>query len=170
MRFKDFLLLEEMFDSDNGYKAEQTTSDNEVVFDIQTGEARDYRFVFTKHKDDIYTAELGYAGSGKSDIVQITTDFYDVNKVVATLVGIFTGFYLSITSAKTIIYKFQPNVDKGYKLLARSIFKKELSNYFSVIEDKDHKDFGDKKYIVVHNNRNTAADPDFEEIEKILRD
>ena len=85
-------------------------------------------------------------------------------------VKIFTGFYLSITSAKTIIYKFQPNVDKGYKLLARSIFKKELSNYFSVIEDPDHKDFGDKKYIVVHNNRNTAADPDFEEIEKILRD
>ena len=40
MKFQDFLLLEEMFDADNGYKAEQTTSDNDVVFDIETGEVR----------------------------------------------------------------------------------------------------------------------------------
>jgi hypothetical protein len=26
MKFQDFLLLEEMFDADNGYKAEQTTN------------------------------------------------------------------------------------------------------------------------------------------------
>lgn len=170
MRFVDFLLLEEMFDSDNGYKAEQTTSDNEVVFDIETGEARNYRFIFKKHEDDVYVAELGYADTGKADIVQITTDFYDVNKVVSTLVGIFTGFYLSVTSAKTVVYKFQSNVDKGYKLLVHSIFKKELSNYFSVIDDNDEKDYGNKKYIVIHNNRNTAADPDKDTIEKILRD
>lgn len=171
MKFQDFLLLEEMFDADNGYKAEQTTSDNDVVFDIETGEARNYRFTFTKHDDNLYVAQLGYAGTGKDDIVQITSDFYDVNKVVSTLVGIFTGFYLSVTSAKTVVYKFQSNVDKGYKLLVHSIFKKELSNYYSLVElDDDVKDYGDKKYIVIHNNRNSGEDPDKDTIEKALRD
>lgn len=171
MKFKDFLLLEEMFDSDNGYKAEQTTSGDDVVFDIKTGEVRNYRFTFTKHDDNLYIAELGYAGNGKSDIVQITSDFYDVNKLVSTVVGIFTGFYLSVTTAKTIAYKFQNNVDKGYKLLIHSIFKKELSNYYSIVnDDKDLKDYGAKKYIVIHNNRNSGADSDPETIEKALRD
>ncbi len=94
-----------------------------------------------------------------------------IRSTISTLVGIFTGFYLSVTSAKTVVYKFQSNVDKGYKLLVHSIFKKELSNYYSLVElDDDVKDYGAKKYIVIHNNRNSGEDPDKDTIEKALRD
>lgn len=150
MKFREFMLLEEMFKSDNGYHSSQHSDGSKVVFDIETGEARDYRFVFSKKSGDSYIAELGYKESGKSDISNIKSEFYDVDKLISTLVGIFTGFYMSTDNANIIEYKFGRNVDNSYKLLVHSIVKKELSNYFKLSDDKF--DANNAKQITIYKN------------------
>lgn len=164
MKFKDYILLEEMFESDNGYKTSQRKVGDLLIFDILTNEARDYRFIFTL-KNDLYLGELGYA-KDDNNIVEIKSDFYDVNKLISTLIGIFTGFYMYGNDSSQIIYKFHRGVDKGYKLLVHSLFKKELKNYFNEIMN-DTSDYGDKNYIVIKSNRNTDPDPTDDTILKV---
>ena len=133
MKFRDYL-LEEMFKSDKGYKATQRKDGNKIVFDIETDESRDYRFVFTPSGNETYIAELGYATGDKSGITNITSDFYDTNTLISTLISIFTGFYMSTESGNIIKYKFGKNTDKSYKLLVHSIIKKDLVMYFKIKE------------------------------------
>lgn len=146
MKFKDFL-LEEMFKSEKGYTATQRKDGNKIVFDIETGESRDYRFVFTPSGNETYIAELGYSHGDKSDIVQIKSDFYDMDKLISTIIGIFNGFYMEVDKGNIIKYKFGKNTDKSYRLLIYSIIKKDLANYFKLPYD-----FNDDNEIIIYRN------------------
>ena len=140
LKLKSEFKLNEMFESDDGYKTVQSESNNTITFHIETNEARDYKCVFVKNGND-YTCELMYDNND-----EIKDDFYNTNKLISTLVGIFTGFYLSYT-CDTITYKMQPNIDKSVYLLIISIFKNELKTYYVIVDSSPER-------IIVRDNRN----------------
>lgn len=150
--------LSEIIDSVNGYRIKKRQVKGGVSYDILTEEARDYRFVFREYSTGIYLAKLGYKEDGNYKISQIKDDFYDAEKLVNTLITIFGSFYEDIISAKSIVYKFQRDVDNSYKLMVYAIFKKYLSKNYKIIDVKDSEadendDFGSKKCIVMTSNR-----------------
>lgn len=169
MKFIEF--LSEMFEKENGYKTTQRTNGKDIIFDILTEEDRDYRFIFKSKGNGIYVSELGFTGNTTSDTDEITGDFYDVDRIISTIVGIFTTFYLNVTDAQEIVYKFQRDSNKSYRLLINSIFKKELSNYFNIITlDNDDKNFDNKKFLIVRSNRaNSPNDLTLQKITKLLK-
>ncbi len=166
MKFKDFL-LEEMFQDDNGYKTVKFEVGKETIFDLSTDEIRDYRFKFLDKDNGNYIGVLGYKGKDKSDIVEIRDDFYDTPKLISSLIGIFTGFYVGNSNVNTVIYKFQEGVDKSYKLLVNSIFKKELKNYYTIVP-QETSDYGSIKYIVLNTNRRSGQQLSQDQIENLI--
>ena len=159
-----------MFEKENGYSTEKSTIGQDIIYDISTNEEQDYRFIF-RHKDnDVYVAELGYKGSSKNDTDEITGDFYDVNKVISTVVGIFIGFYLAGVESSAIIYKFQLRSNKSYRLLINSLFKKELTNYYNLITTDGSKNFDTKRYLLIRSNRSTSQETFTEDqIENLIK-
>lgn len=169
MKFVEF--LSEMFEKENGYKTIQSNLGKDIIFDISTEEDRDYRFIFKNKGDGIYVSELGFTGNTRGDTDEISGDFYDVDRIISTLVGIFTTFYLNVTDVQEVIYKFQRDSNKSYRLLVNSIFKKELSNYFNIINlDNDDKNFDNKRFILIRSNRaNSPNELSLQKITKLIK-
>ena len=162
--------LNELFESDNGYNTSKSKFGNNIIFDIDTEEDRNYRFIFKHIKDGLYVSELGYVGNSKDDTNEISGDFYDVNKVISTLVGIFTSLYLDETSIEEIVYKFQLSSNKSYRLLINSIFKKELKNYYNIVDLEDDSNFDTKRFLLIKSNRTSqVTNLTTKEIIKILK-
>lgn len=158
MKFKTF--LNEMF-NDNPYVTEiRINNRNRIIFDIYTDNVQNYRMSFVRVKyneDKLYIAKFGYAGVG-DEVLEITDEFYDVHRVIATVQEIFIGLYINMNSRKididNIVYEFGETDKKSYKLLVNAIFKKDLSVYYNLIDvENDINDFGSRRFLVIHNNK-----------------
>lgn len=158
MKFKTF--LNEMF-NDNPYVTEiRINNRNRIIFDIYTDNVQNYRMSFVRVKyneDKLYIAKFGYAGVG-DEVLEITDEFYDVHRVIATVQEIFIGLYINMNSRKididNIVYEFGETDKKSYKLLVNVIFKKDLSVYYNLIDvENDINDFGSRRFLVIHNNK-----------------
>ena len=158
MKFKTF--LNEMF-NDNPYVTEiRINNRNRIIFDIYTDNVQNYRMSFVRVKyneDKLYVAKFGYAGAG-DEVLEITDEFYDIYRVIATIQEIFIGLYINMNSRKididNIIYEFGETDKKSYKLLINAIFKNDLSTYYNLIDvENDIKDFGSRRFLVIHNNK-----------------
>lgn len=168
MKFIDFVLTE-MFKDDNGYKINKNKVGSNFVFDLSTGEARDYRMVFTDKENGIYIAELGYQGSGKDDIIEIKGEFYNADTLLISVVNIFTGFYMSASNINTVIYKFQHGTNKSYKILVDSLFKKELKNYYTKVDlGQKISDYGSVPYIIINSNKGVKTQITSEFVDDLL--
>jgi hypothetical protein len=141
MKFKDFLK-----ESKNAYEFTTEKTGNSYVFNITTGQIRDYRLSIDNDE-----ARLGYA-SGKKEISPIKEDFYDTSMITNTIIDIFTGIYLQ-DNLETFKFMFQKGVDKTYKLLIMTIFKKELSNYYKIVTDTDTVHYINDNFIVLRDVR-----------------
>ena len=158
MKFKTF--LNEMF-NDNPYVTEiRINNRNRIIFDIYTDNVQNYRMSFVRVKyneDKLYVAKFGYAGAG-DEVLEITDEFYDIYRVIASIQEIFIGLYINMNSRKididNIIYEFGETDKKSYKLLINAIFKNDLSTYYNLIDvENDIKDFGSRRFLVIHNNK-----------------
>ncbi len=158
MNFKTFLT--EMF-NDNPYVTEiRINNRNRIIFDIYTDNVQNYRMSFVRVKyneDKLYVAKFGYAGAG-DEVLEITDEFYDIYRVIATIQEIFIGLYINMNSRKididNIIYEFGETDKKSYKLLINAIFKNDLSTYYNLIDvENDIKDFGSRRFLIIHNNK-----------------
>ena len=158
MKFKTF--LNEMF-NDNPYVTEiRINNRNRIIFDIYTDNVQNYRMSFVRVKyneDKLYVAKFGYAGAG-DEVLEITDEFYDIYRVIASIQEIFIGLYVNMNSRKididNIIYEFGETDKKSYKLLINAIFKNDLSTYYNLIDvENDIKDFGSRRFLVIHNNK-----------------
>ena len=158
MKFKTF--LNEMF-NDNPYVTEiRINNRNRIIFDIYTDNVQNYRMSFVRVKyneDKLYVAKFGYAGAG-DEVLEITDEFYDIYRVIASIQEIFIGLYINMNSRKididNIIYEFGETDKKSYKLLINAIFKNDLSVYYNLIDvENDIKDFGSRRFLVIHNNK-----------------
>lgn len=163
MSFQQYLLEADK----EPYKFVKSVVDDKAVFTIETGQIRNYRFVFKKYDDETYICELGYE-KGTSDIIDIKSDFYDTGKLIDVLIDIFTGFYLHDTSTKYIIYKFGTSVNKATKLLITSIFKKDLSNYYN-LQDQELKHFEKADYSLIKTSRANGTELEQDTLDDILR-
>jgi hypothetical protein len=127
MNFKTFLT--EMF-NDNAYITKiKINNRNRIIFDIYTDNIQNYRMSFVRVKyneDKLYIAKFGYAGPN-NEVLEITDEFYDIYRVIATIQEIFIGLYINMNSRKididNIIYEFGETDKKSYKLLINAIFK-----------------------------------------------
>lgn len=158
MKFKTF--LNEMF-NDNPYVTEiRINNRNRIIFDIYTDNVQNYRMSFVRVKyneDKLYVAKFGYAGAG-DEVLEITDEFYDIYRVIASIQEIFIGLYINMNSRKididNIIYEFGETDKKSYKLLINAIFKNDLSIYYDLIDvENDINDFGSRRFLVIHNNK-----------------
>ena len=158
MNFKTFLT--EMF-NDNAYITKiKINNRNRIIFDIYTDNIQNYRMSFVRVKyneDKLYIAKFGYAGPN-DEVLEITDEFYDIYRVIATIQEIFIGLYINMNSRKididNIIYEFGETDKKSYKLLINAIFKNDLSVYYNLIDvENDIKDFGSRRFLVIHNNK-----------------
>ena len=158
MKFKTF--LNEMF-NDNPYVTEiRINNRNRIIFDIYTDNVQNYRMSFVRVKyneDKLYIAKFGYAGAG-DEVLEITDEFYDIYRVIASIQEIFIGLYINMNSRKididNIIYEFGETDKKSYKLLINAIFKNDLSTYYNLIDvENDIKDFGSRRFLIIHNNK-----------------
>ena len=121
MNFKTFLT--EMF-NDNAYITKiKINNRNRIIFDIYTDNIQNYRMSFVRVKyneDKLYIAKFGYAGPN-DEVLEITDEFYDIYRVIATIQEIFIGLYINMDSRKididNIIYEFGETDKKSYKLL-----------------------------------------------------
>jgi hypothetical protein len=115
-------------------------------------------FVRVKYNEDkLYIAKFGYAGPN-NEVLEITDEFYDIYRVIATIQEIFIGLYINMNSRKididNIIYEFGETDKKSYKLLINAIFKNDLSTYYNLIDvENDINDFGSRRFLVIHNNK-----------------
>ena len=162
MKFKTF--LNEMF-NDNPYVTEiRINNRNRIIFDIYTDNVQNYRMSFVRVKyneDKLYVAKFGYAGAG-DEVLEITDEFYDIYRVIASIQEIFIGLYINMNSRKididNIIYEFGETDKKSYKLLINAIFKNDLSTYYNLIDvENDIKDFGSRRFLIIHNNKSINA-------------
>lgn len=158
MNFKTFLT--EMF-NDNAYITKiKINNRNRIIFDIYTDNIQNYRMSFVRVKyneDKLYIAKFGYAGPN-DEVLEITDEFYDIYRVIATIQEIFIGLYINMNSRKididNIIYEFGETDKKSYKLLINAIFKNDLSVYYNLIDvENDIKDFGSRRFLIIHNNK-----------------
>ena len=95
MNFKTFLT--EMF-NDNAYITKiKINNRNRIIFDIYTDNIQNYRMSFVRVKyneDKLYIAKFGYAGPN-DEVLEITDEFYDIYRVIATIQEIFIGLYIT---------------------------------------------------------------------------
>ena len=105
MNFKTFLT--EMF-NDNAYITKiKINNRNRIIFDIYTDNIQNYRMSFVRVKyneDKLYIAKFGYAGPN-DEVLEITDEFYDIYRVIATIQEIFIGLYINMNSRKIDIDK-----------------------------------------------------------------
>lgn len=120
-----------------------------IIIDIFTGEKRDYRLKFFK-KEHIHVVKMGYA---HESLNEINEEFYNISKLVSTLVDIFIGTYINNVGINNFLFSFEGQNNVTFKLLINSIFKKELSNYYSIVL-VDNKDYSKNRYIVIRNKKN----------------
>lgn len=146
MKFSKFLV--EMFNDTDEYKSEMISTSNSFHFIIYTGERKNYKLEFKKYKEHFYVAELVY----KSGKFKLHEELYDAKKLINTLQNIFIGLYLSNKSVDAIYYKFL-DMNKSYKLLINHVFKKELSNYYSILNTGIHRDFGSTDGLMIYSNK-----------------
>lgn len=166
MSFVNF--LNESVDGSGGYKFTQNKVGSTLVFDIDTGDMRNYRMILVGNSSNDYVAQFGYANNSRDKIEEIRRGFYDTNKVINTIVDIMTGFYLSSYQINNVIYKFGRNSNKSYRLLVESIFRKELKNYFRKVEIDDHTNYDTKMYLQIQSNRATGEPLTDEEIKSLI--
>lgn len=151
MKYKDYSRLILESESKGSYHYEKSSNDDNLQFDIDTDEDRNYRMILTK-KDDFYVAELGYQKDPKG-LYPIMSDFYDVKMVISTIIDIFTEIHLDGIAVDHIVYKFDPMVDKAYILLMISLFKTELKNYYSLSEHNDLNDVNKLNRLIIDTAR-----------------
>lgn len=164
MKFITF--LNESMLSGGGYTFSRSKVGNTIVFNIETGDMRDYRMIFVDIGKGNYVCKFGYSNNTRDNVEEIKRGFYDVHKVINTIIDIFTGLYMSQYEVNNIVYDFGHYSNKSYRLLVESLFRKELKNYYIKVAD-NHENFDTKTYIQVKNNKSNAEPLTAEEINKI---